>query len=283
MSITIECPNRFILAELRRIEVHGLPGLGACTAVFRLTFSVHPPKVETFLENLWIRGEWGDNRQRMLGTAIPDEGQPVRISPHCNELGLNFRIPLSFSQIEAIEALRNGGDFRLALWLSAHVRQDTKASDTSGRTEFDVKQQDWIRALEQMDYRHTFLFELPLPKDDKVNEPAVGIIHKAQQYLLGGHYDQCVGECRKLLEAYALGDSDKQQLSTTRDKYRGNQETRESMDIPERLLILRDVVTHATQLAHHHHMYDDYSRDQARAILGATISVLSVFAQKEPV
>ena len=277
MSISIQCPNRFILAELKRIEVYGLPGLGTCTAVLRLNFSVRPPEVEAFLEDLWVRVEWGDNHQRMLGTAMPDESQPIRISPHHNELALHFRIPLSFSQIEAIEARRNGGDFKLVLLLSTQVRQGGEVSGSYNRTEFDVRQQDWIRALQQMDYQQTFLFELPLPKDDKANEPAAGIICKAQQYLLGGHYDQCVGECRKLLEAYPMAEADKQLLKAARDKYKGDQPAREAMDIPERLLILRDAVTHVTQLAHHHHTNDGYSRDQARAILGAAVSVLSVY------
>ena len=283
MSMSIQCPNRYTLAELKRVEVNGLPGLGACTLVLRLNFSVHLPKTETSLENLWIRIEWGDNRQRMLGTAMPDQGQTFRISQHHNDLSLNFRIPLSFSQIEAIEALRNGGDFRLALWISTQVRQGSDVSSSTGRTEFDVKQQNWIRALNEMDYQQTFLFELPLSKDVKANEPAAGIIGKAQQYLLGGHYCQCVAECRKLLEAYALGDADKQLLKAARDKYKGDQPTRESINIPERLLVLRDAANHATQLAHHHHSNDGYSRDQARAILGSTISVLSMYARRMPV
>lgn len=280
MTINIESPDRYRLAETKRIEVHGLPGLGTCTLVLRLELSIVPPKTDTYLENLWIRVEWSDNRQRMLGTAVPDQPQPIRISPHHNEMNLDFRVLLSFGQIEAIEALRNGGDFRLAVWLFAQVRQDGDVSSTSGRGEFDVRQQDWIRALQEMDYQRTFLYELSLPKDDKPEEPAAGIIHKAQQYLLSGHYDQCVGECRKLLEAYPLGDADKQLLQTAREKYKTG---RESMDIPERMLVLRDVLTHATHPAHHHITSNGYSRDQARATLGATISVLAAFARHEPV
>lgn len=277
MTISIECPNQYRLAETKRIEVHGLPGLGTCTLVLRLDLGIRPPKVDTYLDNLWIRVEWSDNRQRMLGTAMPDESQSIRISPHHSELSLNFRIPLSYGQIEAIESLRAGGDFRLALWLSAQVRQGSDVSGSYGRTEFDVRQQDWIRALQEMEYQKTFLFELPLPKEDKVNEPASGIIRKAQQYLLSGHYDQCVAECRKLLEAYSLGEGDKLLLKAARDRYKGDQPSRESMDIPERMLVLRDAINHATQLAHHHHANDGYSRDQARAILGAAVSVLASF------
>jgi len=44
------------------------------------------------------------------------------------------------------------------------------------------------------------------------------------------------------------------------------------------LLVLREVLIHATHPAHHHGHEDGYSRDHARAILGMTISVLSLFA-----
>jgi hypothetical protein len=283
MTINIESPDRYRLAETKRIEVHGLPGLGTCTLVLRLDLGIVPPKTDTYLENLWIRVEWCDNRQRMLGTAMPDESHSIRISPHHNELNLNFRIPLSFGQIEAIEALRNGGDFRLVVWLSVQVRQGSDTSGSYGRAEFDVRQQDWIRALQEMEYQRTFLYELPLPKNDRPEEPAAGIICKAQQYLLSGHYDQCVGECRKLLEAYSLGEADEQLLKTAREKYKGDRTARESMEIPERLLVLRESLTHATHPAHHHNTSDGYSRDQARAILGASISVLAAFARKDPV
>lgn len=279
MSIDIECPNRLRLAEAKRIEVHGLPGLGSYTLVIGLQFAIFAPKIDTYFQHLSLRLDWGDNRQRMIGTALPDQSQPIRITQHSNELSLYFRIPLSPYQMEAIESFRNGGDFKLAIWLAGQVVQGEKTSDIQRHGEFTVRQQEWVEALERMEYRRTLLYEMSLPGEDKSGEPAAELIRKAQRHLLHGHYDQCVGECRKLLEAYPLSASDEKLLSIAREKYKGDGEARKSMDIAERLIVLRDALTHATHLAHHYHNGNGYSRDQASAILGVVVSLMSAFSR----
>lgn len=277
MSISIEHPNGRRLAEARRIGVHGLPGVGGYTLVVNLHLSVFPPGSDTYLRDLAVRVDWGDNQQRMIGTGAPDQAQPVRISKYDNEKLLCFRMLLSPSQIEAIEALRNGGDINLSIWISGSVFQDGSTSSIQQQGAFTVRQQEWIEVLERMDYRRTFLYELPLPFDENGTEPTAALLRKAQYHLMRGHYDECVGECRKLLEACPLSEPDQRVLKTGRDKYKGDRTARESMDVPERMLVLRDALAHATHLAHHHSSSDGYSRDQARAIFGVTISLLSGF------
>lgn len=281
MGISIEQPCGHRLAEARRISVHGLPGVGGYTFVINLHFSVTAPTTDTYLTNLSIRVDWGDNQQRMIGTGIPDQAQPVRLSQYSNDATMGFRLLLSPSQIEAIEALRNGGDVSLSIWLLGNVFQDGGSATIQQQGTYKVSQQEWVEALNRMEYCRSFLYEITLPFEDDVDEPAFALVQRAQHHLLRGHYDECVGECRKLLEAYPLTDEDRHVLKMAREKSKGDRAARESMDVPERMMALRDALANATHLAHHHNSSEGYSRDQARAIFGATISVLSVFTEKE--
>jgi len=213
--------------------------------------------------------------------GVPDQAQPIRLSQYSNEATIGFRLLLSQNQIEAIEALRNGGDISLSIWFLGNVFRDGNSSNIQQQGAFSVSQQEWVEALNRMEYCRSFLYELLLPYVENEQEPATALIKKAQHHLLRGHYDECVGECRKLLEAYPLTDADRQVLKMAREKHKGDRAARESMDVPERMLALRDALTNATHLAHHHNSSGGYSRDQARAILGATISILSVFSEKD--
>ena len=80
MSISIELSNGCHLAEVKRISVHGLPGVGCYTLVINLYLSVIAPATDSDLSNLSIRVEWGDNQQRMIGTGVPDQAQPIPLT-----------------------------------------------------------------------------------------------------------------------------------------------------------------------------------------------------------
>jgi hypothetical protein len=281
MSISIEQPSGHRLAEVRRIRVHGLPGVGGYTLVINLQLSVTAPATDSYLSNLSIRVDWGDNQQRMIGTGVPDQAQPIRLTQYSNEATISFRLLLSPTQIEAIEALRNGGDINLSIWLRGNVFRDSNSYTIQQQGTFPVSQQEWVEALNRMEYCRSFLYELTLPYEENDQKPAFTLVQRAQYHLLRGHYDECVGECRKLLEACPLNDADQKALKTAREKHKGDRAARESMDVPEHMLALRDALTSATHLAHHHNSSDGYSRGQARAIFGATISILSVFSERE--
>ena len=85
MSISIETPSGHRLAEARRISVHGLPGVGGYTLVINLHLSVMAPTTETLLSNRSIRVDWGDNQQRMIGIGVPNQAQPIRLTPYSSK------------------------------------------------------------------------------------------------------------------------------------------------------------------------------------------------------
>jgi hypothetical protein len=48
------------------------------------------------------------------------------------------------------------------------------------------------------------------------------------------------------------------------------------MTVNERMLLLREVTMHATHIAHHHNPGDEYSRDQAKVVLGCVMSLMEL-------
>lgn len=270
MSIGLDDPNGYRVAELREVKVSGLPGIGCYTLALNLHFNVTPPKVETIIRNVSVRLEWGDGAQRMIGVASPDS-QTTRITEYSSEMMIGFRLPLSGAQIEGIEQRRNGAGFKLALWFMGEVEQAGKSWSKSDRHEFEVRQQDWIEALERMEYCRTMLFELPVPSADA---PIGELVGKAQAFLLKGDYDQTVTLCRQAIEKIEALASDRSAASRAVDKYRDD---RKGMDTAERLLFLREALKNATHLAvHHSPSHCGFSRDQAKVILNTTISVLGL-------
>ncbi|EAR21577.1 hypothetical protein [Nitrococcus mobilis] len=274
MTISIVTSNCQILADVYQIQVNGLPGLGGYTLIINLHCTVRSLETQTFLRHLVIRVDWGGEEQRRIGFAIPEQAQPIQISSSGQQT-LEFRLALTPQQLEAIEARRNGGDFRLRIWLTGEVTQGGNIATITESGEHHIRQQDWIEALERMEYRRSLLYEVPLPDQESGAEPAADIIGKAQYHLLRGHYDECVAECRKLFETYPLSKEDEAQLGRAREKFSGGRDGKESMDIPERLILLRDAIKHATHPAHHNHGRDSYSRDQARAILAAAVAMMT--------
>lgn len=269
MSISLNDPNGYRVAELREIKAHGLPGIGSYTLVLNLHFVV-TPRAEATISKVSLRLEWGDNTQRMIGIAVPDIPS-IRITPYSTDIQINFRLPLSGAQIEDIESRRNGGNFRLTLWFMGDLEQAGISQSKSDRHEFEVRQQDWIEALELMEYRRTMLFELPVPSSDV---PIGELVAKAQAFLYKGDYDQAVTFCRQAIEKTEALVGDRSATNRAVDKYRDD---RKGMDTTERLLFLRESLKNTTHLAvHHSPNHNGYSRDQANAILGTTISLLSL-------
>lgn len=260
MSISLDAPNDRRAAELRDIQISGLPGIGCYTLVLILHFTATLPKAEVLFRNVSIRLEWGDNLQRMIASGIPDDSPPVRVAQHSTDIQICFRLPLSPSQVEAIESRRNGGDFKLSLWFVAESAQDGAVRSIAGRHEFTVRQQVWIEALERMEYRRTMLFELSAPSTES---PIGELVRKAQLFLYKGEYEQTIALCRQAVEKVESLLNDKTAATQAVDRYR---QDRKNMDATQRILFLREALKNATHLAvHHSEDHDGYSRDQAKA------------------
>lgn len=273
MSLRIDDPEGYTLAECREIRAAGLPGVGSYTLVLNLEFAVTAPQIETFLRSVDVRVDWGDAAQRMIGFALL-EGSSTKPIPSYNSMTLTFRFVLSSAQLEAIEEFRGGGEFKLNLWLNGEIVQREKAKAFSSQGLFTIKQADWIQALEVMNFKKIIIYEMPLPDFSEDSDSVVKHVDRAQMFLYRGLYDDCVGECRKIFELMVGGD-DGIVLGSAREKYK-DRKSREALLLNERMVLLKDILKLFTHKPNHANHDESYSRDQAKLILGATIAFYSV-------
>jgi hypothetical protein len=275
MYLTIKDTQGYTLAECKEMVVNGLPGLGSYTCCLHLEFNVNHLKTDTFLQNVNLRIDWDDDAQRMIGFAIPEGSQKIRISTS-NQHHMYFRFVLSRSQLESIESLRAGGNFSFRLWLNGEVVQDTQSGPFSEYAVLPVKHADWINALNKMEFQKTIIYEIPLPDFSDNSLAAQKHFKRAQNFLYQGYYDDSVGECRKIFE---LLETDKAGniLGSARNKY---PDDREKLSIQERMALLKDILKLFTHKPHHANQTDEYSRDQAKMILGSTIAYFCAMLQK---
>lgn len=271
-SLHLKYPSGHTLAECRDIKLAGLPGVGGYTLSISLEFSVNHSEVETLLKYVNLRLEWGDNTQRLIGLTLPEGQQPI-IVPNYNSMTIYFRLLLSPTQIEAIETMREGGDFSVNIWLNGQVTCQDSVCGFSERGTFPVKQSDWINVLQNMGYTQTVLYEFPISQALE-RGPAKNHIENARKYLHQGEYDLCVGECRKIYELYPLDNGSQQAIGEARRKY-PDRNQRETLSVHERWLLLRDVLMSLTHPPHHSEQKSSYSRDQAKMILTSTIAYCS--------
>lgn len=134
-----------------------------------------------------------------------------------------------------------------------------------------VPQSDWIKLLDQMNYARTLLYEIPWPKsdDDKLNE-AISHFESARHSFLSGSYKDAVGKLRESLDSACLAIGCEKNANWGKVVKR---QSREALTIQERFLLTWNSVRHLTQRAHHG---DDYSREEARYILGMGALALSL-------
>ncbi|MCU7871763.1 MAG: hypothetical protein KZQ91_03360 [Candidatus Thiodiazotropha sp. (ex Lucinoma borealis)] len=275
MYLTIKDTQGYALAECKGMVINGLPGLGSYTCCLHLEFNVNHLKTETFLRHVYLRIDWDDDAQRMIGFALPEGSQPIRISTS-NQHHMNFRFVLSHSQLETIESLRAGGNFNFRLWLNGEVVQGTQSGPFSEYAVFTVKQADWINALKNMAFQKTIMYEIPLPDFSDNSLSAQKHFERAQNYLYQGNYDDSVGECRKIFELLEI-DKAGNILGSARNKYHDD---REKLSIQERMALLKDILKLFTHKPHHANQTEEYSRDQAKLILGSTIAYFCAMLKK---
>ena len=134
MSIIIEHQSGRSLAEVRRISVYGLPGVGSYVLGIKLHLSVNKSETNSHLSNLSIRVSWDGEQRRMIGFGVPSMGQSIRLTQYNAEEKISFDLLLSPTQIEAIEALRNGGDISLSISLAGNISIDGKSQDGNNST-----------------------------------------------------------------------------------------------------------------------------------------------------
>lgn len=270
MGISIGGHNGRRLGEVRDISVHGFPGCGIYGLYIILKVGAGNLKSEAFLSQLQCRIELVAPTLKIGNGFI--EGHPViRWTEYSETEQLGFHFYLSGSQVDAIESCRCSRDIKFGVWLSGTVQYEGKPQNFSDRIEYVVQKQQWLEALKAMNYQESLLFELQMPKqDDSIEDGFRELLKRAQSHIFNGHYQESVGLCRQAIEIVEKGRNDKNKATAAVSKYKDN---RHEMDSDERMLFLREGLKNITQLGAHHG--DEFSRNQAQAVLGMTVALLS--------
>lgn len=118
---------------------------------------------------------------------------------------LELRLALSPSQLNALEEIRNGGDldFKLTLIFEAGNRPGVQNEmNQLNELHARVSRSDWINQLNGAQAMNILLLEVPLPIQASADgQDDIGrSMRRAREHFLAVRYDDCVGECRKILE-----------------------------------------------------------------------------------
>lgn len=270
MGISIGGQYGARLGDVRDISIHGFPGCGIFGLYINLKVSAGNLKSEALISQLQCRIEL-DNPTVKIGNGFLENQPTLRWTQYSDVEQMGFHFYLSGSQIEAIESYRCSGDIKLCVWLSGNALHEGVSQSFSDKGEFSIPKQRWLEALNEMGYRETLLFELTIPKsDDDQDSKLRGYLERAQNHILNGHYQESVGLCRQAIEWVEKERGDKNEAGRSVDKFK---ESRRDMAINDRMLFLREGLKNITHLGAHED--EEFSRQQAQAILGMTVALLS--------
>jgi len=268
MSLRVGGHSGPMVGEIKGIEIHGGSGVGTYLLYLRLNVVVNNLNGKAILNQLSCRLESG-------GQSVAQgffEGAPVvEWSQYTSDAYLGFNFHLTGSQLNGLELLRHDNDLGFGVWLSGICHYEGKADSFSDRGEFNVLKQEWLRALGQMNYKKTLLFELEMPSANILGEQVISLLEKAQSHILNGTFEEAVASCRKVIELVETQRGDKADAASAANSYKNN---RREMTVCQRMLFLREALKNITHLANHANE-DSFSRYQAQSVLGMTVALLS--------
>jgi len=256
--------------EINKFSIHGSLGVGA----YWLLLSLEPRLIasavgESGIEIRQLKGLLRLPSGQILSVGHVDGGTKEVWYPYSDRMPL-VMFSLTPSQLQELERRRDGGDLALTLWIGGEASNAKTSESFTAQGELLILQQEWLRVLEEMKFQKTMLFEIPIPDD--LDEGYAGRFENAHKYLAVGDYKACVGVCRDMLDALR---SEKNSASLHKQAKAAKAGDR-SLD--QRMLVIEDAVREVTHLAHH--VSDErFTGEDARKILGMTISLLSATAR----
>lgn len=267
MRISIQNNNKDII-EFDQLTVNGREAAGGYAFSFTLRGSRQACNEPLSIFDVSLSLSLSDPA-RPLCTAVPAFNQLIQCTNYANSSEqLNFECVLSRDQINALEENRQQGDLKLSIGLRALISGNNGLESSFDSAEFVIPREQWLQALRNSGFRQTMLFEIPLPA---VSYELQDHLNKAQQFIETGHYQDAVMQCRRIVECLEQLRDDKRIASDANKKAHGAE--RQKMTAIERLMSLREQLKNVCQLGAHGN--DQFSRSQARAVLGMTMLLLA--------
>ncbi|HOX57886.1 MAG TPA: hypothetical protein PLC99_13445 [Verrucomicrobiota bacterium] len=270
----------FAKPEIKQIT--GKPCLGFHRLNIRIAFQIteYPNEDKPMVLNLGgelkLKNQGNDH---VIGKMTPSRGDRIlKPANHSTEASCDFEVDLEGRSLEAIEALRNGGEIYLVatIWGTALLKENG-AQQLYQDLHHNINQGTWVEILAQLGYAKYMLLEVPLPEKNTHPELAQAAEHlsSAQKAMMNGNYKDSMSACREVLEQLhkAMGDTElvakewKELLDKTRVLLK-----------EDRIRLVRRALYILTSAAHHS---DDttakfeWTREDARS----TITILATMLQ----
>lgn len=267
MRLAIRQNNSYII-EFDRLDVQGRSAVGGYAFTFIFRGSRHACEIPITILDISM-GISLTNPAEPLVAAIPSSNQIVQCHgyPNNNEQ-LIFETILTKEQVNALEDCRQESELNLNVSLRALTFSSEGLLPSYEASNVVIPRELWLNALKNSGFRQTLLFEIPLPT---VPESLATILSKAQEFIETGHYKDAVMQCRHVIEHIEMMRGDKNLSRDANSKAHGKERT--SMSSIERLLSLREQLKNICQLGAHGS--EDFTRSQAKAVLGITLALLA--------
>lgn len=259
--------DSYRLVEFNQVSIRGLNRLGKNSFVLHLQGQRTTEKARVLNIRLSILSKGGRSD---IASNISSNEQLIELNGYSGNQSLSFNLSLSNEQLLAIEDYRQCGDLDLHFRLEAlALCEDDGIKSSYNDTDYHIPQQEWVSALNQSGYHDAYLYEIPLP----ATSPDIkSMLSKAQSCIDIGDYQNAVMECRRIIELVEHLRNDSIKARDANKKLQKSDE-RMSMTTNERTLALREGVKNICQLGAHGS--EEFSRTQARMILGMTLTLLS--------
>jgi hypothetical protein len=210
-----------------------------------------------------------------LGTAFPILPVEIRQQNYPSRFNIELMVTLLPSQLAALEALRDGGDLNMQVTVSGISGQGDEQNQAPERQELQVQiaKSTWVAALRGANAVDILLLEIPMPVlgATKQQRAIAEHIRRAQSHFVGGHYTECVAECRKVVEQL------EHHGAPSVWPLLHNKDSREAMSKDDRERAILATAKHYAHLSAHSEAMGgtlDYSRSDAKFLL----AILAVIA-----
>lgn len=266
MRLPIRYNGNYIV-EFDHFKVHGREAAGGYGLTFVMRGNRQPCQSKMTLFDITLSISLADPL-RPLVTAVPSSTRIIQCHSFSSNEQVDFEMVLSREKLNALEEYREERDLRLNLGLRALVTSGDELISSFDCTDITVPREQWLDALKNAGYRNTLLFEVSLPN---ASGDFNALFSKAQEFIEIGHYKDAVMQCRHIVEHVETLREDKQE-SASANKMAHSSE-RKGMTSIERLLSLREQLKNICQLGAHGN--EEFTRSQARAVLGMTMALLA--------
>lgn len=267
--------------DLVTLEVSALNGF-PCVSGHLLRFSIKAHMVAVSNGGITFSYPWARvycGNSVYVGRANAEAPIHIHGQSYPQDTHFMLELPLSAEMLQGLERHRNGGDMDFAMDMYGTVTNTGRSDSGHDRVRATIKQGDWVKALEEMGYGTSIIFELPISLSQTPGAKSIAAALKsARSHLYDGNYRAVVSDCRVMLEAAKPDDTE---LRKAKDDYK---EDKEKLSKRQRELMIFGALFDYASLTHHvtsDGHYQEYTRHEAILALGTTLGVLSAMAEKK--